>query len=215
MTQSIHCPLFADLAPEWSFGPPSPALAAHLASCPSCRSAFEDFAAIRSAAAPLAEAEPPEQLWLSLRDRLRAEGIIRTAPRRSRFFAFLDGMPRPALTMAYASILIFSTFLLGSQTTSIRQAVWTAGLPSADSSLDSQMRSVEQGSVTAAMRSPSPAVRASLSSNLAMIDHYISLCRQSVQDSPQSEIARDYLYGAYQQKAELLADMADHGMDSQ
>ena len=167
---------------------------------------------------PLSEAEPPTYLWTSIRQSLREEGLILpAAPNRSRFSPFFDWIPRPALGIAYASLLICSTFLLGSQTTSMNQSVWTAGFPAtaSTSSVDSQMRSVEQGSVNAAMHSPSPGVRASLSNNLAMVNHYITLCRKSVQDSPQSEVARDYLYGAYQQKAELLADMADHGMDAQ
>jgi hypothetical protein len=217
MNRSMECARFTEFVPEWSFGPPSPSLAAHLGDCAFCRAAFEDFAAIQSAAALLAEAEPPDHLWISIRFSLRQEGLISpAAARRSRFSPFFGWMPSPALGVAYASLLICSTFLLGSQTASMNRALWTAGFPAtaSTSSVDTQMRSVEQGSVTAAMHSPSPTLRASLSNNLSMINHYIALCRKSVQDSPQSEVARDYLYGAYQQKAELLADMADHGMDA-
>jgi hypothetical protein len=32
-----------------------------------------------------------------------------------------------------------------------------------------------------------------------------------VQEEPQNEMARDYLYGAYQQKADLLAQMTERG----
>jgi hypothetical protein len=218
MISSTQCARFTELVPEWSFGSPPPSLAAHLEDCTFCRAAFEDFAAIQSAAFPLAEAEPPAHLWISIRQSLREEGLIRpAASRRSRFSLFFHWMPRPALGVAYASLLICSTFLLGSQTTSMSHAVWTAGFPAtvSTSSVDTQMRSIEQGSVNAAMHSFSPAVRTSLGNNLAMVNHYIALCRKSVQDAPQSEVARDYLYGAYQQKAELLADMADHGMDTQ
>lgn len=56
---------------------------------------------------------------------------------------------------------------------------------------------------------------AALYENLAMVDNYISLCEKSVRDEPQSEMARDYLYGAYQQKADLLATMAERGATAQ
>jgi hypothetical protein len=32
-----------------------------------------------------------------------------------------------------------------------------------------------------------------------------------VQEEPQNEVARDYLYEAYQQKADLLAQMTERG----
>jgi hypothetical protein len=51
MNRSMECARFAEFVPEWSFGPPPPSLAAHLGDCAFCRSAFEDFAAIQSAAA--------------------------------------------------------------------------------------------------------------------------------------------------------------------
>jgi hypothetical protein len=35
------------------------------------------------------------------------------------------------------------------------------------------------------------------------------LCEQSVRDNPDNPIAREYLYGAYQQKATLLAAAID------
>jgi hypothetical protein len=35
------------------------------------------------------------------------------------------------------------------------------------------------------------------------------LCEKTVREDPRNEMAREYLYGAYQQKAELLAMMMD------
>ena len=54
-------------------------------------------------------------------------------------------------------------------------------------------------------------VTASLHHNLAIVDNYISLCEKSVREEPENEIARDYLYEAYQQKADLLAQMTERG----
>jgi hypothetical protein len=54
-------------------------------------------------------------------------------------------------------------------------------------------------------------VTASLHQNLAIVDNYITLCEKSVREEPENEMARDYLYGAYEQKADLLAQMAERG----
>lgn len=50
---------------------------------------------------------------------------------------------------------------------------------------------------------------ATLNKNLAIVDNMISMCEKSVREDPQNEMTRDYLYTAYQQKADLLATMAD------
>jgi len=63
------------------------------------------------------------------------------------------------------------------------------------------------------MMNSDPVVTASLQKNLAIVDNYIALCEKSVQEEPENEIARDYLYGAYQQKADLLAQMTERGDD--
>ncbi len=54
-------------------------------------------------------------------------------------------------------------------------------------------------------------VNASLRHNLEVVDSAIAMCEKSVHEDPQNQVARDYLYGAYQQKAELLAMMVDRG----
>jgi hypothetical protein len=41
------------------------------------------------------------------------------------------------------------------------------------------------------------------------------LCEKSVREDPQNEIARDYLYEAYRQKADLLAQMSERGENVQ
>ena len=61
------------------------------------------------------------------------------------------------------------------------------------------------------MPETNPVVTASLHKNLAIVDNYIALCEKSVREDPQNEAARDYLYEAYQQKADLLAQMTERG----
>jgi hypothetical protein len=54
-------------------------------------------------------------------------------------------------------------------------------------------------------------VDASLQQNLQQIDDFIADCERHLKESPQDELAREYLNSAYQQKAELLAAMMDRG----
>ena len=63
------------------------------------------------------------------------------------------------------------------------------------------------------MQESNPVVTASLHDNLAIVDNYIALCEKSVREEPENEIARDYLYDAYQQKADLLAQMTERGVN--
>src|SRR5277367_5457935 len=54
-------------------------------------------------------------------------------------------------------------------------------------------------------------VDASLRQNLRTVDEFIAECEYHLKMNPQDELAREYLYSAYQQKAELLAVMMDSG----
>ena len=58
-----------------------------------------------------------------------------------------------------------------------------------------------------------PVVTASLHDNLAIVDNYIALCEKSVREEPENEVARDFLYDAYEQKADLLAQMTERGVN--
>jgi hypothetical protein len=78
----------------------------------------------------------------------------------------------------------------------------------ANASLNKELSNVAERTVSA-MPQGDPAVTASLRQHLDLVDNYITLCEKSVREEPQSQMAREYLYGAYQQKAELLAMMAD------
>jgi hypothetical protein len=54
-----------------------------------------------------------------------------------------------------------------------------------------------------------------LHQNLAIVDNYIALCEKSVSEDPQNEVARDYLFEAYQQKADLLTQLTERGENVQ
>jgi hypothetical protein len=66
-----------------------------------------------------------------------------------------------------------------------------------------------------ALHGPNQVVNASFQKNLQIVDKYIAMCEKSVREEPENELARDYLYGAYQQKADLLAEMSERGENPQ
>ena len=51
----------------------------------------------------------------------------------------------------------------------------------------------------------------SLRQNLDIVDKFIVDCEQRVKDEPQDDLTREYLSGAYQQKAELISVMMERG----
>jgi hypothetical protein len=54
-------------------------------------------------------------------------------------------------------------------------------------------------------------VDTSLRQNLKTVDDFIADCKHRVTEEPQDTLAREYLSGAYEQKAELLSAMMDRG----
>lgn len=187
--------------------------AAHLDACGTCRALVNDLRAIEAAAAQLSAEgpAPPERVWVALRTRLESEGLIRTPEKAGWFAGWLGMMLRPALAGAYLAVLLAAAVLVGTQ---INVA---PGQPSrsmiellpAPAQLHTQLKAA--GRTVSAIRQNDPDVTASLRQNLDIVDNAIALCEKSVHDEPQNELAREYLYAAYQQKAELLAMMVDHG----
>ena len=210
-----ECQAFVDQLDSWMEGVRTPEARAHLAQCGGCSSLADDFAAITSTARSLAhDLEPPAYLWNSIRAQLAREGIIReqrpldtASPRR---WPEWLAMPRPALAGAFLAILVVAGLAVrGPVTRRINDYRWMRGTQRSTVVLAAQLNTVEHSTVTS-LRSD-PAVEAALHKNLAIVDNYISLCEKSVREDPQNEMARDFLYGAYQQKADLLAQINEQG----
>ena len=94
------------------------------------------------------------------------------------------------------------------------EAKWLEGTRVVSSPISAQLDNFEQNT-SLANRDRNPAITASLHQNLAIVDNYISLCEKSVQEEPENEVARDYLYSAYKQKADLLAQIGERGENVQ
>jgi hypothetical protein len=214
------CNDFLKQLEAWMEGERSSVAQSHLRDCAHCRGLVEDMGAIRQAALAWAaqESDPPARVWVSLRAQLAQEGLIRgEEPRlakapRGWLAAIFAGVPRPALAGAYLLALIaVSVAFTGRSARELNESRWMSGTQNSTGLLNAQLQT-EQNSVSGMVES-NPVVTASLHDNLAIVDNYIALCEKSVREEPESEIARDYLYDAYQQKASLLAQMTERGMN--
>jgi hypothetical protein len=214
---SMACKQFLDQLDAWMEGQRPLGASEHLTGCPECRSVLEDLDTITTAARSTSEelAEPPAYLWNSIRAQLVREGVIREAhapeikgarrPWRGWF-----ALPTPALAALSLVVLLAAGFALrGPVTRRMNNYRWMRGTQNSTSPLGAKLDSVEHA--TMASLASNPVVTAALHKNLAIVDNYISLCEKSVRENPQSEMARDFLYNAYQQKADLLAQMNEQG----
>lgn len=212
---SSPCEEFKKHLESWLDESHDPLMDDHVRSCSACNAIVEDLGAIRAGAFELAypEDEPAPHVWTSLKSQLESEGLI-VARHQSwwqRATAWFDFAPRPLLAGAYLAALAALAFTLaGPGQTSVDQQLWLQSAESTSLPLQADLTSAEQATVSEFPHSNS-AVTASLQENLAVVDNYIALCEKSVQEDPQSELAREYLYDAYQQKAELLAEMSERG----
>ena len=224
----IKCEEFLSRVEPWMEGERHADLLAHLRSCPHCNAIVNDLNAIQAEARSwsASETEAPERVWTALRAQLEAEGLIRDtvldSERSGRevgsagwLRGLFAGIPRPVLAGGYLAALVAIAFALsGPIHKRVNEAKWLEGTQTATSPLSAELNTAEQNSALILASSNSD-VSASLHQNLAIVDNYIALCEKSVREDPQNEIARDYLYEAYRQKADLLAQMSERGENVQ
>ncbi len=213
---TIGCDEFFAHLDRWMEGERPAAGEAHVRGCASCRGLIEDLESIRQTARSLEDVAPPPQIWTSLRAQLVQEGLIESEPHRSTngFTGWLDGVfaavPRPALAGAYLVALIAVGVALTAPFRDRLDNPWMTGMQNSTQPLSASLDTAEQATMLS-MSDSNPVVTASLHKNLAIVDNYIALCEKNVHEDPENEMARDYLYEAYQEKADLLAQMSDRG----
>jgi hypothetical protein len=186
--------------------------AAHSAQCASCRALTADLETItrvaRELAVPLEEA--PARIWVQLRAQLESEGIIRTpVPETSSslqpqgmFAGVFAWMRKPALMATYAAIMVLAAVLAWKR-------IDTPAPPEVPTAATYGLDRLETQAVSG-LDSASPEVNTALRKDLEVVNKFIAECEKAVREEPQNEDARQYLYGAYQQKAELLTVAMDH-----
>ena len=180
----------------------------HLAGCHTCQGLLTDFTAIHKAARELpAEAELPERLWPALRAQLAAEGILHETAQAEPAWWHSLGAIFHGRALAVAAV---GLVLVAAATVQLRRTPAPAGepLPYAETAAMLQQQELGVASLVLAGKTASP-VDASLRENLKIVDQFITECEQRVRQEPGDDIAREYLSGAYQQKADVLAAMMD------
>jgi hypothetical protein len=196
---------------QQGFVPVPEAARAHLAGCSSCQGLVADLTAIVATAHLLpAEVEPPLRVWTRLRAQLEEEGLIKGAQTRTawrRRFSELFGAR--ALATAGVGVLVVAAIVLqmrppASHPTEARNTYENYD----DTSLT---LSNDEAHLPSMQLAGSSKVDVALRQNLDIVDKFIVDCEQRIKEQPGDELARDYLTGAYQQKAELLSVMMERG----
>jgi hypothetical protein len=192
---------------------PLPAAArAHLVSCTFCQSLVADLRDIVAAAHSMpAEVEPPARVWISLSAQLEKEGIIKSPAasdvgRLPWWHGIAELFRGRALATATVGLLIVVAGILQIQRPSVE--ISESQSPYAESAR--ALTEQEQGLVNMQLAGTST-VDASLRQNLTAVDDFIADCERRLQAEPQDELAREYLFGAYRQKAQLLSAMMERG----
>jgi hypothetical protein len=226
---TITCREFLAYLEPWMEGERPAQAQSHVRTCSHCSSIINDLETIHGEARSwsASEQDAPERVWTALRAQLEQEGRIRdadpareataqvAAARAGWFAGLFPRLPRPVLAGAYLAALVAVAFALsGPVNRRVNEARWLKGTQISTSPLSAQLNFAEQNSNSYVSRS-NPVVSASLHQNLAIVDNYIALCEKSVSEDPQNEVARDYLYEAYQQKADLLTQMTERGENLQ
>ena len=183
---------------------------AHVSGCEHCQGYIGDLETIISVSVQLpSEVEPPARVWVSLRNQLEQEGIIREAlpveRSVSRLGRFGDLFRSRTLATATAGLLIAVAAAVELQ----QPKVFSSPPP-----IPPEIRTIVQQQETDLMNmhlaGTSP-VDTSLDQNLQQVKQFIADCERHLKEQPQDELAREYLAEAYQQEAELLAAMMDRG----
>ncbi len=194
---------------QQGFVPVPEAARAHLAGCSSCQSLVADLTTIVATAHLLpAEVEPPPRVWASLRAQLQEEGIINdVGKRRVWWHGFSELFRTRVLAAAGVGLLILAAVLLQVRRPAVHPT--EARNIYANYGDTSMILSNDEAQLPTMQLAGSTEVDVELRQNLDIVDKFIVDCEQRVREQPEDEIARDYLTGAYQQKAELLTVMME------
>jgi hypothetical protein len=189
----------------------------HVAGCRQCQGFVADLQAIVSAAERLPdEIEPPARVWISLRNQLELEGIIKepvAAPVEEKP-SLWQGLGALVRTRAFATMTV-GLLIAAAGILQLRRPPdppsgdspsWQLPFEKTAKVLNEQEVDLRNMHLT----STSP-VDASLEQNLQQVDAFIADCERHLKQAPQDDLAREYLSDAYQQKAELLSAMMDRG----
>jgi hypothetical protein len=223
---NMKCEEFEQILIEQDDGTLPKGALAHLESCKACSALTADLTAIHDMGMELGAdpSAPPEHVWISLRNQLEAEGLIReprealqtAGPAKQGWWSVFQG---PALAGSFLGLVLAAAGALGYFSNAPQTAVQSqlappqeiSAVPTADSIFKEEVLTVGNDSIPGLQRQDT-AVTNSIRRNLQIVDNLIAICEKSVREQPDNQMAREYLYGAYQQKAELLATATNRSM---
>ena len=207
----LPCRDIEEVLEQEGLGPLPEAARAHVARCLHCQDYIADLETIVSAAHELpAEVEPPARVWIALRAELEREGILKEPVTASREVpgSWWDGFGEFFRSRALATVTV-GALIAAAAILELRQPA-ALPLPPEVVATVKQLNQQEVDLRNMRLASTSPVDQA-FEQNLKEIDDFIGDCERHLKQAPQDELAREYLYNAYQQKAELLAAMLDRG----
>ena len=209
------CSQFEQVLEQEPDGALSQAAELHLEDCSDCRLLWNDIQVIRQAGNELGAEESalPRRVWITLRTQLESEGLVRHAKPAGWLAEWFGRTPRLALAGASMALLSVAITLVNynrgrppvtvpaTQQSGVSSAPSVAGIGNV---LDGDLKRV-----MASLPNSDVALTRSFQQNLRIVDNLIAMCERSVREQPDDPVAREYLYGAYQQKAVLLATAMD------
>ena len=207
----MQCQEFLENAERWMEGERDAAASAHLDGCARCRGLMADLDAVREGARLLeAEVEPPARLWTAIRTQLETEGVIR--PSRTwaeRLADFFPLQPRPALAAAYVAVLVVAAVLVSFQGVGQleRPLALTPSVPEMDALPAGSSLATQR--VVNSLNERNPDMVRYYRESLRTVENVITECEMMIRKDPHDQLAREYLHGAYQQKAELIAAIVE------
>jgi hypothetical protein len=205
----MQCKEVERVLEQQGFVPVPETARAHLAGCSSCQGLVADLTAIVATAHLLpAEVDPPRRVWASLRAQLEEEGIIQDAATRATWWRrFPEFFRARALATAGVGLLIATAVVLQVRPPASHPTEARNTYENYDET--SMTLSNDEAHLPSMQLAGSSKVDVALRQNLDIVDKFIVDCEQRVKEQPGDELARDYLSGAYQQKAELLSVMME------
>lgn len=190
---------------------------AHIAGCQHCQAYVSDLVAIVSSAHELpVEVEPPARVWVSLRTQLELEGIIKepAAVPLAEGQPWRRGFRELFRSRALATVTVGALIAVAAFVQLRHRTEYGTVAPRIPAGIEGTVKLLNEQEIDVRnmhFATGNSQVNASLEQNLQQIDDFIAECEHRLKEVPQDELAREYLYSAYQQKAELLAAMMDRG----
>jgi|SRR5215467_1019642 len=212
----MQCRDVEEVLEQEGLAPLPEAVRGHVAGCRQCQGYIADLETIVSGAHELpAEVEPPSRIWVALRTQLELEGIIKepVAVPQEESASWRDGFGQLFRSRALATVTAGALIAVAAI---LEMRPFTRPLsvpPPVPPEIAATVRQVNQQEIDLRNMhlAGTSAVDTALQQNLQEVDDFIADCERHLKEAPQDDLAREYLYSAYQQKAELLAAMMDRG----